>query len=124
MFKQLAYVVSFSLLCSLFVALTLIPMLSGRILRVSKSSNPHGKTRRNKFQDLIKNFFSRIENNYKAFLHYALNHRILVLGITVAILAGSIALVRLVGSEFLPSTDEGEVRVTVEMEVGTKTFST
>ena len=33
MYQQLAYVVSFSLVCSLIVALTLIPMLSSRFLR-------------------------------------------------------------------------------------------
>lgn len=36
------------------------------------------------------------------------------------LLAGSVALIRLVGSEFLPATDEGEAQVTVEMEVGTR----
>lgn len=120
MFKQLAYVVSFALLCSLAVALTLIPMLSSRILRVSKPGNPHGKTRLTKIQNSIKNFFNTIENKYKDILHYSLDHRLLVLGIALAILIGSIALARFVGSEFMASTDEGEVRVTVEMEVGTK----
>ncbi len=45
MFKQLAYVVSFALLCSLVVALTLIPMLSSRILNASNiqsSPQPEG----------------------------------------------------------------------------------
>jgi HAE1 family hydrophobic/amphiphilic exporter-1 len=36
------------------------------------------------------------------------------------LLLGSIALVGLVGSEFMPATDEGEVRLSVEMEVGTR----
>ncbi|MDH7512017.1 MAG: efflux RND transporter permease subunit [Clostridiales bacterium] len=120
MFKQLAYVVSFALLCSLFVALTIIPMLSSRVLKPAPLANPHPKKRQQKAADRIRQSFKQLENNYKKLLHYALDHRLLVLGVTVALLAGSIALARLVGSEFLPSTDEGEARVTVEMEVGTR----
>jgi HAE1 family hydrophobic/amphiphilic exporter-1 len=120
MFKQLAYVVSFALLCSLFVALTLVPMLSSRILKSAQPANPHPKKWREKTVARIRKSFKQLENSYKKLIHYALDHRLLVLGITVALLAGSIALVRLVGSEFLPSTDEGEARVTVEMEVGTR----
>lgn len=120
MFKQLAYVVSFANLCGLFVALTLVPMLSSRLLRVTQLANPHPKKRRERISLLFPRFFRSLENNYKKLLHYSLDHRLQVLGITVALLAGSIALIRLVGSEFMPATDEGEVRVSVEMEVGTR----
>jgi len=120
MFKQLAYVVSFSLICSLFVALTLVPMLSSRILRPTRLDNPHPIKRRQKAVVIIRQFFRRLENSYKNLLHYALDHRFLVLGITALLLVGSIVLIRFIGSEFMPSTDEGEVRVTVEMEVGTR----
>jgi len=120
MFKQLAYVVSFALICSLFVALTLVPMLSSRILRPTNIGNPGTKSKTKKLAQTIRNFFSRLEDSYKKILHYSLDHRAFVLGITAVLLVGSIALIKLVGSEFMPSTDEGEVRVTVEMEVGTK----
>ena len=120
MFKQLAYVVSFSLICSLFVALTLVPMLSSHILRPTRLDNPHPKEWKEKAVVHVREFFRRLENSYKILLHYALDHRFLVLGITALLLVVSIVLIRFVGSEFMPSTDEGEVRVTVEMEVGTR----
>jgi HAE1 family hydrophobic/amphiphilic exporter-1 len=120
MFKQLAYVVTFALVCSLLVALTLIPMLSSRVLKLTPAPNPHPKKWQEKVVARIRQSLKKLENGYKNLLHYSLDHRLLVLGITAALLAGSIALVRLVGSEFLPSTDEGEARVTVEMEVGTR----
>jgi HAE1 family hydrophobic/amphiphilic exporter-1 len=120
MFKQLAYVVSFSLVCSLVVALTLVPMLCHRLLRPTRLANPHPKKTRERAAKLFLGFFRSLENNYKRLLHFSLNHRLQVLGITVALLAGSVALIKLVGSEFMPATDEGEVRVSVEMEVGTR----
>jgi len=120
MFKQLAYVVSFSLICSLFVALTLVPMLSSRILKPTRLGNPHPIEWKQKAVVLIRQFFRRLENYYKNLLHYALDHRFLVLGITALFLVGSIVLIRFVGSQFMPSTHQGEVRITVEMEVGTR----
>ncbi|MCK7483623.1 MAG: hypothetical protein M0C28_46335 [Candidatus Moduliflexus flocculans] len=59
-----------------------------------------------------------------------MDHRVLVLGSVGALLLACLFLIRLVGTEFMPATDENEVRVTVEMEVGTrlevmnKTFAT
>ncbi|NIM59052.1 MAG: MMPL family transporter [Candidatus Aminicenantes bacterium] len=120
MFKQLAYVVSFALLCSLVVALTLVPMLSNKILRMIKIQTSTNKTLKHKIFISGKQFFARLENSYKNLLHYALSHRGLVLGIAALLLIGSLALVKLVGTEFMPAADEGEVRVSGEMDVGTR----
>jgi HAE1 family hydrophobic/amphiphilic exporter-1 len=120
MFKQLAYVVSFALACSLASALTLVPMLSSLILKRPKN-NPSGKnTWGRKIFMASGRFFSKLEESYKGALHYALGHRKLVLGCALLVLFGSLMLIPLVGSEFMPETDEGEVRVSLEMEVGTR----
>jgi HAE1 family hydrophobic/amphiphilic exporter-1 len=120
MFKQLAYVVSFALLCSLVVALTLIPMLSSRILHTTNIQPSIRKTWKHKILMFSQQFFTRMETGYKNLIHYALNHRLLVLGTAGLLFVGSLALVRLVGNEFMPAADEGEVRVSVEMDVGTR----
>ncbi len=120
MFKQLAFVVGFANLCGLFVALTLVPMLCGRYLSAERFEGGKPGSFSHKLVSTILGFFHRMENSYKRLLHFTLNHRLQVLGVVVAILLGSIGLVRLVGNEFMPATDEGEVRVSVEMEVGTK----
>lgn len=120
MFKQLSFVVSFSLFCSLVVALTLVPLLSSKVLRVTNIVDPTNKSWRLKVFKLSGQYFVKMENKYKELLHYSLNHRLLVLGIAAALFVGSILLIRLVGTEFMPATDEGEVRVSGEMEVGTR----
>jgi HAE1 family hydrophobic/amphiphilic exporter-1 len=120
MFKQLAYVVSFSLLCSLAVALTLIPMLSSRFL-LPPSNGSHlawGPLRR--ISQISGRFFTAIENDYKGLLNRALNHRVMVILIGLMLLGGSLTLIPLIGVEMMPETDEGEVRVNVEMDVGTR----
>ncbi|MBN1880297.1 efflux RND transporter permease subunit [bacterium] len=114
MFRQLAYVVSFALLCSLTVALTLIPMLASRFLRVNvKLSGSH---RRSDLSVL----HTSLESAYKKLLDKALHHRVTVAIAVVAILLGSLLLIPLIGTELMPQSDEGEVRVSVEMEVGTR----
>lgn len=120
MFKQLAYVISFSLICSLLVALTLVPMFSSRFLKYGTVQKT-GK--RGILSRLVQGFqtsFSKLEIGYKKVLNSALDHRFSVLLGVAILFVGSIALIRLVGSEFMPATDEGEVRVTVEGEVGTR----
>ena len=102
MFKQLSIVVSFSLLCSLAVALTVVPMLSARILPAPDKGDTLKKTK------------------YKHILHVALSHRALVVVIALMVLGGSLALIPLIGVELMPSADESEVRVTGEMQIGSR----
>lgn len=116
MFKQLASVVGFSLLCALAVALTLVPLMSSRLLHVG----PPGTSWLAGIYEFSTAFFTRLENGYKRLLHHALAHAGTVIAGTAAVLALSLALIPLVGVEFMPSTDEGEVRVSAEMEVGTR----
>ncbi|HRD01071.1 MAG TPA: efflux RND transporter permease subunit [Candidatus Saccharicenans sp.] len=117
MFKQLAYVVAFSLACSLIVALTLVPMLASKILKGDNIGNHNPEK---KLAVKSKKIFSDMENGYKKLLDYCLHHRVKVLLITGALLLVSVILFRFIGQEYMPQTDEGEVRITVEMEVGTR----
>ncbi|HOO38775.1 MAG TPA: efflux RND transporter permease subunit [Deltaproteobacteria bacterium] len=118
MFKQLAFVVSFALLCALLVALTLVPMMTARLLHLRGPAS--GKPLLNRIYTLSVRFFTSMEDGYKRLLHLCLNHAGTVIAATVLILAASLALIPLVGVEFMPTTDEGEVRVNAEMEVGTR----
>jgi HAE1 family hydrophobic/amphiphilic exporter-1 len=120
MFKQLAFVVSFSLVGSLLVALTLVPMLSSRVLRASAPPRSRLENWKVRVTSGVQLSIAALEDFYKRMLHSALDHRARVLLVVAALLLGSIALIRLVGSEFMPATDEGEVRLTIEMEVGTR----
>lgn len=116
MFVQLAFVVSFALLCSLVAALTLVPMLAARIPN-SRPSRDGSLT--NRIASATHRGFTGLENRYQRLLDSALKHPWLTASGCVALLAASAALYPLLGSEFLPRADESEVRVSVEMEVGT-----
>lgn len=120
MYKQLAVVVAFALFASLIVALTLIPMMSARLLR--REVTPEGP-RNPTLARLSAWTGARLEGmeaRYRTAIGWALAHRRVVVGTALALFAGSLLLVPRIGSELMPKTDEGEVRINVEMAVGTR----
>ena len=121
MFKQLSLVVSFSLICALLVALTLVPMLAARLLKPPRTFNGPGREPIHvRLFKLSGGIFEQIENMYKDTLEFSLNHRKTVVMAAAALLGGSLLLIPFIGAELMPSTDEGEVRVYAEAEVGTR----
>jgi hydrophobic/amphiphilic exporter-1 (mainly G- bacteria), HAE1 family len=119
MFKELSYVVSFSLLCSLLVALTLIPVLCSKYLRVRP---PDAKT--HPFLNRILSMSGRgldvMDENYQRAIQWSLAHRKTVVLSAVLLFAGSMALIPFIGFEMQPETDEGEIRVSMELAAGTR----
>jgi HAE1 family hydrophobic/amphiphilic exporter-1 len=107
LFKELALTVSFSLFASLAVALTLIPMLASTFLKVSQKDLD---------RESKQGFVTR---NYKRMLGFSLNHRWIIVLILVVLLAGSIALVPTVGTEFLPASDQGTFTISYDLPAST-----
>ncbi|HEY0778460.1 MAG TPA: CusA/CzcA family heavy metal efflux RND transporter, partial [Gemmatirosa sp.] len=109
-FSPMAFTLTFALLGSLVLTLTLIPVLSSWGLRPGKlDADGHPEeTRATRW--LVRGF--------TPVLDAALRHgRALVLGALV-LLAGSLALGAKLGTEFLPALDEGNIWLTVTMPVG------
>lgn len=120
MFKQLSYVVSFSLACSLVAALTLVPMLASRVRATAVAETVEGTGWKGKIFRMTGRLFAAMEDKYRNLLHVALNHRWPVLGSALLALLASLCLIPFVGVELMPATDESEVRVYGEMAVGTR----
>ncbi len=106
LFTEFALTISFSLLASLLVALTVIPMLASRWLKPPKG-NRELKNRRVKKSKWFENS-----------LKWTLSHRIWVILFTIVLLVlGGLGLTT-VGTQFLPATDEGYFTMNVELENG------
>ena len=123
MFGQLAAVVSFSLAMSLFVAVTIVPVLCSRLLRLA----PPAESRRGPLGVLYRasdRVLNGIDQVYARALHAALHHRPTVFAIGVALFVAAIVLGQRINYEFQPTTDEGEVTVDAELAVGTRIEST
>ncbi len=112
LFRELALVVVFALMCSLLVALTLVPMLGSRFLTVGTDQKTKEKSR-------FGRWFHRLESGYSGLLSVALKHRKIVFGITGLLLLGAILLWPLIPMELAPQTDADEIDVELEMAQGT-----
>jgi HAE1 family hydrophobic/amphiphilic exporter-1 len=121
LFREMAYVVCFSLVCSLFVSLSLVPMLSARLLAPgARAGAATGGAAVHRLAAAAERWFKQLEDSYRALMLSSLRHRHQVLWGTLAVLVGSLLLSPMIGTELMPPTDEGEVRIEGEMEVGTR----
>ena len=116
LFQSLALVVVFALVCSLLVALTLVPMMASRFLTVDASDKSND-------QDTSKSWFQRafaqLENRYSSFIDRALKRRWLVFAVTAVLLGGAVALWPMVSIELAPQTDANQIDIDLEMAQGT-----
>ena len=113
--RGLALTISFALLASLFVALTLVPMLASVIFKRQRTalSEEAAQKRFGEGQ------FEGIKERYQRVLRWSLSHRKTVLGLTAALFAISLGLIPIVGTEFMPSSDQPFIMLNVEMPIGT-----
>ena len=119
MFKQLSVVVMFSLTMSLFVAVTIVPVLCSRLLKLPPPlSERRGLSGR--LYTWSEGFLDGMDDRYRGIIHLALKHRPTVLGIGTACVVAAVMILPTIGFELMPQTDEGEVRVTAELPVGTR----
>jgi len=109
-FRSFAVVVTFGVLVSLFVSLTLTPMLCSRYLRVEKQ---HGR-----LYHLLDGMLGGMDRLYTRLLEGALRHRWWVVLITILIVATSAFFFLNVGKTFLPEEDEGRFRVSLRTPLG------
>lgn len=109
-FKSFAVVVTFGVLVSLLVSLTLTPMLCARYLRISQQ---HGWLYR-----LLDREFARMDRAYAAMLDHVMAHRWKVILFTVLTVMSSVFFFGQVEKEFTPETDEGVFIVSFRTPLG------
>jgi len=109
--RGLALTVAVSLFASLFVALTLVPMMASKIFRVKA---------RGKKDDIGKKSEGTVRRIYGSLLNWALYHRWKVTFVSFAVFGASLAFLPFVGTEFMPAIDTGLVIIKVEMPTGTE----
>jgi HAE1 family hydrophobic/amphiphilic exporter-1 len=113
-FQQLALVVVFALVCSLFVALTLVPMLCSKFLAVSNGSSTRS-VKRSRFQ----RFFNWIEDHYSRLVDFAVGRKAIVFGVTAALVIICSLFLPMIPMELAPQTDADEIDIDFLMAEGT-----
>jgi HAE1 family hydrophobic/amphiphilic exporter-1 len=109
-FRSFAVVVTFGVLVSLFVSLTLTPMLCSRYLKVEQQ---HGW-----LYYALNRFFNGMDALYRKLLRWALLHRWKVVALTIVSVASSAFFFANIGKTFAPDQDEGRFLVYLRTPLG------
>ena len=104
LFTDLALIMTYSLLASLIVALTLVPAMASGMLRKEKPQKP--------------GLLDRVYPAYRKAVSWSLRHRAVVLLLSLVLLLGSAGATLARGFAFMPNIDMNTVNLTVSMPEG------
>lgn len=105
LFADMGLTIAYSLVASLIIALTLVPMLASNMM-VKNTKKEH------RVLDWIK-------SHYVTLLRYSLKRKAFVVIIALVLFVASIVGAFRIGTEFFPASDTGQLQVTLAMEKGT-----
>jgi HAE1 family hydrophobic/amphiphilic exporter-1 len=109
LFMPFALTMTFALVASLIVAITIVPALSHFLFKKKLYSEKTASSHKES---------GKLSNWYKGILGWTLNHKIITSIISIALLAGSLALTPLIGFSFLGSEEEKVMYLTYTPEAG------
>ena len=114
MFRPLASMVTFALICSLVVALTLIPSFASRALVVGHSTGVVGR-----LAAAAEGAFVTVENGYRRLLISVMRAPVVVAGLAVVVMVAAWSALPLIGRETFPSADERGFFLNIQLPRGT-----
>ena len=116
MFRQLGWIVSIIMIVSTCGALTLIPMLCSKFLRLKVD---HGKVY-NFFFGNFNRFLSWLTRGYGRVVAWCVRHRAVVICTALLVFVVSIvAYIPVMKTEYFPQSDSGRISATIQLPVGT-----
>lgn len=118
--EDLSVTIIFSLICSLIVAVTLVPVLSSSVFVVDNVGDKRDGSKGGSVNRALGNFFDKLDIVYSNAVAKTLRHKKVLLGFILAIFFLSIFVVIKIGYVFMPPTESSNVSIEIEMPKGTK----
>ncbi len=117
MFNQLGWIVTITVVTSTVAAISLTPMLSSRLLKMKKKVD---KIPRFSWDNIFGKAFDRLDSFYERTLRYVLRRKMMTGIVAIVIFVGSMFLMRFVGTDFMPESDESSISGTIELQTGVR----
>ena len=124
LFNDLAYTIIFSLVCSLLVAMCLVPVLTSKYLRIDKITMDGKSGISYSVNKAFNHFFESLDTQYAKGVTFVLHHRKLCIFVVIALFFLAVASVKIIGFIFMPESASNTVEVDFELPQGTKLEST
>ncbi len=117
MFHELGWMVTIIMIISTASALSLTPMLCSQLLKL----NPKHSKMFDLLYGPIQKALDALDVFYAKLLNWSVRHRMAVVFSALGFFALTMVLVKYVGTEFFPTSDDGRIGVTIETPIGTRT---
>ncbi len=114
LFYSYGITVAAAILVSLFISLSLTPMMASRILQAHDASGDKAFLER-----MADRVMAPLERWYARAVTWSLDHRGIVVGVALLLSASAVPLYNLTPSDFLPEDDQSEFEITIELPTGT-----
>ncbi len=125
LFTPLALAVVFAMAASYLLSRTLVPTMANALLGVEAESHRTGAATRSRgwftrIHHLFNDLFERLRFRYVGLLNWSLHHRGRVLAAFLGLSFASLGLLWLVGEDFFPNVDSGQIRLHARAPAGTR----
>jgi len=114
MFKQLGWMICIIMIVSIVCALSLTPMLCSILFKKDQKENPTFK----KIYAPFKRSLDALDNGYEKILTWALRHKTVTICSAIALFAFSLVLMKFIGTEFMPASDNAQISGSIELPAG------
>ncbi len=121
LFREYGLTIAVATIFSLFIGFTLTPMLASRWLKEKDEQEEHGTGLWARFIVVWEDWIDNLARGYRHVLSFSLNHRPLIalIGVVSLVAALSFIPLRIIGTEYAPTEDDGNFRVNINMPPGT-----
>ena len=128
LFKELGWIVTIVVSTSTVVAISLIPMLCSKLLKANKVRiDENGRLveaeqRKGWYERIVVGFLDKVDKAYANLLRWCLGHKLVTILVAIAFFAVSMLpmIMGKIGTEFMPTSDNGRLSVSVELQRGTR----
>ncbi|WP_430973231.1 efflux RND transporter permease subunit [Sunxiuqinia rutila] len=120
LFNQLGWIVTITVVTSTLAAISLTPMLASRMLKLSQKKKP----RRFSWENTIEKWLYKFDLMYENLLRRLLHYKSMVIISTFLVFFGSLFLMKYIGSDFMPESDESQIQANIELQTGLRVEET
>lgn len=115
LFRQLGWIVTITVTTSTLAAISLTPMLSSKLLKLTPKSN-----KKFSYDNTIRVVLDKFDNFYERSIRYVLRYKKTALIFSFVIFGLTMMLIPSIGTEFMPEANQGTVTATIELQTGTR----
>ncbi|OQY31972.1 MAG: acriflavin resistance protein [Spirochaetaceae bacterium 4572_59] len=121
LFKDMAFTIIIALLSSLFIAITLVPVLASKYIALyTRRQHPLKWKLFRVIDNRMEQFFTGMDKLYKRALSSCLDNKVLTILVVLGLFALSLLMFPSIGINFMPTSEEDSVVLTMDMPTGTR----